>query len=439
MNAELSRLLWINLRWQRLLFVPTIAGLLVYLVHATADEPDDIKRYLLPFFYLCTGVWGCVSLFQSLSKDVRDRTLYWQIMLPVTPWQLTWSKLVGNLLFPWMGGIILIFPLLLADPGHRIHIFIILLIQCLQMLFTLSILARRTGNATADYLAFALTLLATVPLSGFVGALNNGDSKSGNGDWYGIAIDNPALFLSLSLLAHVAWALVGCWQAMIGVKQHTRTTSLWPAFLIFEVAYFLGFLHSGTSVIPSPIDNDLPITRLMATLLIILFYFYVAAWIGNTQSPHWRPFIDAIIRRDGKSVWQNIPLYLIILPALPLLLVALAAIKGADASKIGGIITLFALRDVTLLLLISFRSKNELARGTTLFILVVLYLILPWFLEVTELASPALLVPTLTAEGLESLNPSLISVSLQFLLVAFLFHRIHLSDYIKTIARQSRP
>ena len=28
MNAELSRLLWINLRWQRLLFVPTIAGLL---------------------------------------------------------------------------------------------------------------------------------------------------------------------------------------------------------------------------------------------------------------------------------------------------------------------------------------------------------------------------------------------------------------------------
>ena len=434
MNAELSRLLWINLRWQRLLFVPTIAGLLVYLAHATADGPDEIKRYLLlSSFYLCTGVWGCFSLFQSLSKDVRNRTFYWQIMLPITPWQLTWSKFIGNLIFPWMGGIILIFPLLLADPGHRIHIFIVLLIQCLQMFFTLNILAKRTGNATTDYLAFVLAFLATILLSGFVSALDNVGRKSGGDDWYGIALDNTALFLSLSLLAHVAWALVGCWQAMAGLKQHTRTTSLWPAFLIFEVAYFLGFFHSGM------IDSDLPITRLMVTLNIVLFYFYVAAWIGNTQSRHWRPFIDAIIRRDRKGVWQNVPLYLIILPALPFLLAALAVADGLDFLKIGSVITLFALRDVTLLLLISFRSKNEMARGTTLFILVVLYLILPSFLKITGLASTALLVPALVTEDLESLNLSLISVSLQFLFVAFLFHRIHFSDYIKTIARQSRP
>lgn len=361
-SAELLRILRSELNWQRLVFIPSIALLILFLIQTSAEEArrDEWHRQ---WFMLFAAGWGSFSLIWSIKEEFSNRTWYWQQMLPLTPRQLLGGRLAGVLLLPWVGGLLILTPILLSADA-LLSVLIAALVNAAALF--LALVTLRDGKAqmaipcivTVIFYVFSSTIV-TVPKEQVL--------------WYGWELAARSVAY-VSLLFYLGWALIGCLRLFAQAKHYPPQPLWWPLFLGSHLAYAGGFYGEIA---------DLPVSAPAFSLycftlwLLLWSGLYFCAFLNGRGG--FLLFIDSI-RRGGH--WrQHIPPWLV--TAICLLPVIAAYGISADEEMhtiwlTSTALSFFALRDLAILFIFALRPDGKLPEGITIVVLLVLYLLLPF-------------------------------------------------------------
>ena len=123
MNPELRRNLWLEITAHRLLAMPAVLGL-AFLVLAALDKPgavENVSLLALTGFGLLAGLWGSRLAANSIIDEMIDKTWDWQRLSTLTPWTMTWGKLVGSTAFAWYGSLICLAVFLVTATATNIN------------------------------------------------------------------------------------------------------------------------------------------------------------------------------------------------------------------------------------------------------------------------------------------------------------------------------
>ncbi|CAN5893409.1 hypothetical protein BH11PSE1_BH11PSE1_03230 [soil metagenome] len=274
MNPEFQRNLWLEASPRRIAWAAVV---LVMIYGATALVARDAASGPLPamagvgglVFVICGLLWGSRAAGGAVLGEIADRTWDFQRLSALTPWSMTWGKLLGAASLAWvcaLTGIVLMAGLMLVQgqPGALWMLaFLVALALFLQALCLAAALigvrkARAEGRVARAGgvlwgLIFGLILLMGVAgSSGFQrGAGLSGLSSflyaRGDITWWGQVF--PAIaFRTVATLAFAGWGLAGAWRLMRLELQMKNLPVVWPAFLIFLAVFLGGFAYSPGAV-----------------------------------------------------------------------------------------------------------------------------------------------------------------------------------------------
>jgi hypothetical protein len=393
-NPEFRRNLWLEFSPQRLILMPLVILLVLFVIgkfgadHAKEIANIILKSSLLGFVGLTT-IWGCIQASSALRQEFSDGTWDNQRMSSLTPWQMTWGKLLGSTLYAWYGGGILLLIALLAgaidaETGSQFAnalracvglALLALLVQVSSMMQMLLIWQRHPGKVQGRIGIIGSLILIWILGSSFSSLFGRYPTKMMDGGllWYGMKAG--ADFLLFSLFSLVAWAVIGLWQLMRRELLLRNRPWWWLAFLLFWMAWGGGF-----------------ITRLEEDQRWALFFMFCAmlTWVSvyvliffeKKDTAFWIRLLAAWKRRDGALLQHLLPNWLVSF-ALALLLSLLALLLSGPDHLVSKLlffisITAFALRDTAWILWLNLNPGARRPDGAALVSLAIAYGVLPW-------------------------------------------------------------
>jgi len=309
MNAELRRLLWLDFTGSRvgavLIAVAAIAGL-GWLIDGERFGSTTATLTLAAFIVL-TVAWGANQVGHALADELRERTWDQQRMSALSPWAMTWGKLVGASALPWLaGGSALAIHALAAMRealAWKLGLYVggALLIHALALFGALLMLQRRTQARSPLVLRFAGGLLAGAMVYAFF------QRERGVVPWMGETW--PLLPFAVAVIAQsAAWVLLGC-QRMMSEELQVRTQP-WamPAFVVWAGTLLGGFLIA----VDTPWSARIGIVAALA-VPIALAGAYFSAFALRTDPMLPRRLGVAAARGDWSRVGALLPPWLVAL------------------------------------------------------------------------------------------------------------------------------
>lgn len=424
-NPELAKNIWLELSLQRLITMPAILLLFVFLIfslNSGAENPWTTVHYFSFYGFIFIGIlWGMKSSSDAILDEYNDKTWDWQKMSSIGPWKLAVGKLIGSTIYNWYGAIIcwglfMYSATYTSQPKAEFKtgfllVTIMLGLHGLMILIALQLIRRTNANTKIKSNRIFLfgILFAGILSSIFSYFTLFGSSKMMQLTWYGIAI--PTLdFLLFTSIIYTIWIFAGLYRSMRTELQFTDPPSWWLFFLIFHFIFQYGFfLPEGKIVDLSAISTTLTLLFVETILLT-----YLLALSENKDIVLFRKLINALKSSDFPTFYKYIPLWLITLPIAKiagfLLLLFLLIFDENQLLKpflkeygltnkveIAGFyfaILLFALRDLGILLLLNFSNRPQRADTSMLVYLVLIYLILPILTSGLEIS--VILYPDIT-------------------------------------------
>ncbi len=301
------------------------------------------------------------------------------------PWTLAWGKLAGATVIPWYGGILCLAVYAASTPGPVANPFpgarqgwtatMFLLAAVLAQAATLFAALHSAGRdrvasraQSSAYLAFVL--LGVYPLVSF------GASRS-QLRWYGADVA-PLDFVVASLAAFAAFAVAGVWVRMRHELRVRTPPLLWPAFVLFAMAWAGGF--SGEARRPTARGAAVAIAFGVAVALT-----WATALVDRKDPVAFRRLARAVRESSWRRAVEELPPWLLALPfALGAALVLLAA-PGLLADPAEHLqvrlsvtaVTLFLVRDLALLLHLALGSRPRRAELFAIVLLLAGYVLVP--------------------------------------------------------------
>ena len=382
MNPEFQRNLWLEASPRR---VAWAAVVLVLIYGATALVARESLDGPLPamagvggfVFVICGLLWGSRAAGGAVLGEIADRTWDFQRLSALTPWSMTWGKLLGASSLAWicaLTGVALMAGLMLVQgqPGALWMLaFLIALALFLQAVCLAAALigvrkaraegrVARAGGVFWGLIVGLFLLSAVAGSSGFqrgAGLAGFSSFLYARGDitWWGQVF--PALaFRTLATLAFAGWGLAGAWRLMRLELQMKNLPVVWPAFLIFLAVFLGGFAYAGGG--------------LAAALLVGALAVALAAYAGAFAEP-----ADRVrLRQFGASAAKGdlaraLPLTpAAIIPFLLALLLVVAAFmiggagsafsQGPDPAQAAALLA-FVLRDLAVITLFRFGPRPQ--------------------------------------------------------------------------------
>jgi hypothetical protein len=391
MNPELLRYVWLEFSLHRLIAMPGVLVLVFLLAHAVSAESGAGSAKVLAgmaigFFVVIVGLWGTRQAADAVTREANERTWDGQRLSALSPWSMTWGKLLGAPVFAWYGGFFCLVVLLAAAPsdwpvGRYALLLVVaaILLHALALLF--SLLAARyeviRERRMPGLLVFFLLLFGVAP---WLGAILEKSQETVH--WWGGAF--PRLdFLLVSTAVFAAWAVFGACRLMCQELEVRTTPAAWVAFALFATGYPAGFLGGSDFLAGAGWLGRLGAVGLLSNLGMA--YMMLFAERSDAQT------IRRLLLRVEARQWRRA---LEELPCWPVSLL-LAAVSGllftlSPSQPFGELQRLFAplpllllaLRDCALYLFFSFgRPRRNWVEGATLLYLLVLYWILPALLR----------------------------------------------------------
>lgn len=401
-NPEFQRQLWLEFSPARLIGMPAVLALVFAAVGLAG--PSALPMVAQAGFVLLVGFYGARLASAALLDEVSEATWDAQRLSSLTPWQLTWGKLFGGTLFAWYGGVICLVVWLVSNAvqGHGLSWSLLVGmvaagvgLQAVSLIVALAAL-RRGGLAARRGGAWWIVLLVVFP---WFGALPRQVSP-GEVLWWGMGFE-AAVFYAATAVVFAAWAVLGAQRLMAGALQLPLRPQAWLGFQAWLAVFAAGFWPEGN-----------PVWRVgFALTACATTTAYLSLFIEPPRLDLWQRFA-ARWRAGGALAAAT-------LERLPLMLASLALALGgglvasvlAPDPQTGGIgralalaglpltWALLALRDLALACAIHWGPRARRAESTTLVVLVVLNLVLPWLLHAAGLSALAGLLQPLGAEG----------------------------------------
>lgn len=387
-NPELRRNLWLEFSLHRVIAVPVVIALIAMLIVAAGKDVLQNIAMAAAFGYVAIVLlWGTRLAGASVVDEARDRTWDAQRMSSITPWRMTWGKLLGAPSFAWYGGIILLVIFVLA--GSWVHIPVLryaaLMLCGAVMLHAMalngSVLAARKGMARRGTGTILIVLLAFMWLVPGMQALDNGDKPVA---WWGITL--PQLDFALGTAAVFgAWAVLGAYRSMCNELEIRTTPWALPAFMVFTATYFAGFplreIHSAS--------DFKAFFGVMATGVVVAMVIgYSLLFAEKSGATEWQRLRARMQAQLWRRALQELPLWLVAL-AVGSVMALVASVTGSSGGdkflhQIGTApiaLMLFAIRDAAIFQFFALARQPRRVEAATLFYLVLLYGLLPGLLK----------------------------------------------------------
>ncbi|WP_045224479.1 hypothetical protein [Methyloterricola oryzae] len=402
-NPELLRNAWLELTAHRLIATPLVILLLIALL--ASSDAEDWKRTAAPIaiagFVLASVLWGGRRAYDTIVEEVRAHTWDIQRMSAVSPWSMTWGKILGGNLYTWYVGTCCLATFMFTYDASAGGGYANWPAPSLCLLLVLSALfahgagllsglnAVRSGRLVKPARNLPITVLGLLLLF-WLGQvlLHQADSPV---LWYGIPWPAHDFVLG-SVGVFAAWSWFGAYRLM----SQALAVRLLPwgslAFVLFLTFYLCGFVDSATWSYPSRFAALGALIGSAAT--------YVEAWKERRDWIAVRRFLRSWRAGSIDEALLDTPSWLVV-AAFTLLMSALTGLlpDNQPPSSLPGmsqelfttlalsptVFALLMLRDIGLLYFFSLGRRPERAASTTLVYLLLLYIVLPGLLNLIGL------------------------------------------------------
>jgi hypothetical protein len=389
-NPEFTRNLWLEITPSRLVIMPVVLGAIFYLAFVTDDYrlSQTVFRSATLLFFLICMVWGTKLASESIMNEIRDHTWDGQRMSVITPWQLTWGKLLGSTVYSWYGSLICILLFGLSSQGRSpvqtVETMMVLMatgVLAHAMSLLASLMALQKERKFSKNQTTALLLLGIVVAGPFMSmALYN----YGKLTWYGISFDQTDFLLCTSV-SYAAWAVLGVHKLMRRELQMKNAPWAWYGFVLFLMAHLSGFFY-GTGSKGGMMEAASPV--FLAVFGVAVAAVYLSVFAENKELLSLQIVMRLFAARDWRRFLERAPRWLL---TLPMVAVAGAAVVGtAEAGKSGGALhvaafvaatVFFVLRDLGIVLYCNLGKQARRADLFSIVCLMLLYAIIPAILS----------------------------------------------------------
>ena len=397
MNPELQRNLWLEVTLHRLVLVPGVIFAGAAVLHAIDPTGTLLNKIALVSFLITTMVWGARQAANSVLEEARTHTWDIQRMCALSPWRMTWGKLLGATAMSWYAGIccLLLFIGSGAGTGHDGALVVVLVLAVAVLAQSTALIGALVGLRRGSGVQSRFANLLVVALLMFMlpNVMNIIDPQ-GRVSWY--TFDLPRLpFFAMTAVLFAAWAVLGAMRAMSMELKIGTWPGPWLAFSVFVATFGAGF--AGVAATPS-----LALARcLFAALgLTAIGQSYIAAFAYPSDPIQIRRTERAVAAGRWARALEELPLWPIS-AALALAAALIAAALGSAPQlthqrldNLGAVslaAALMMLRDVALLTYFGLTTRSGRAEATTLVYIGILDGLLPALLPHFGLAALAAL------------------------------------------------
>ncbi len=392
-NPELRRNLWLEFSTHRVIAAPVVIGLIALLMLA-AESKDVLHNITMAaaFGYVAVVLlWGTKLASDSVIEEARDRTWDAQRMSSITPWRMTWGKLLGAPSYAWyVGGILLLIFML---TGGLVNIPVLryaALMLCGAILLHAmalngSVLAARKGMSRRGTVTMLIVILAFAWMGPGLHVIDNMEKSVA---WWGLSVSQLNFSLGTAAVFG-AWAVLGAYRSMCNELEIRTTPWALPLFMLFTAAYFAGFplreIHSA--------GDPRAFFGVMATGVIVAMVFsYSLLFAEKSGATEWQRLRARVQARQWRRALQEMPLWLAalcvgIVMALAASVTGSGSGSGSDGRMLNHIgaapiaLMLFAIRDAAIFQFFALARQPRRVEAATLFYLMLLYGLLPGLLK----------------------------------------------------------
>ena len=397
MNPELQRNLWLEVTLHRLVLVPGVILAGAALIHAVDPTGLALNKVAIVGFLIATMVWGARQAANSVLDEARTHTWDIQRMCALSPWRMTWGKLLGATAMSWYAGIccLLLFVGSRAAIHQRDALVVILVLAVAVLAQGTALIGAVVGlhrgrglqSRIANVVVVALLMVMVPNVMSMI-------DPQATVSWY--VFDFPRLpFVALAAVLFAAWAVLGATRAMSTEFKIGSWPGPWLAFACFVAVFAAGFV--GIAATPS-----LALMRcLFATLtLTAIVQSYLAAFAYSSDPMQIRRTERAVAMGRWGRALEELPLWPIsaaLALAAALTTTALGSAPQFTYQRLDNLgpvslaAALMMLRDVALLTYFGMTTRRGRAEATTLVYIGILDGLLPALLPHLGLGSLAVL------------------------------------------------
>ncbi len=415
-NPELKRYFWLDFSLHRLFLTALIIGLLCYVFQLLFSERQSAE---LAFDLTCFFIflWGTKNASEAVTTEINNRTWDFQRQTALSPWSMTWGKLLGSTLFSWYGAFIsfAVYAFLTLNALDRLNI------PSNHLPLTQELALLILGGLFSQSLALLLSMQSIDQLSheknlksfryfvagSLIGILMTHYSfrflplSQNTITWHGWEI-NHGVFAFTSLVLFLAWSLIGLQRVFSKALHYAQWPWVWGLFSAFCMIYFSGLTEIDLQSFPSMDTQGLSIFKYVMFHLPYLTAFSIAILLTYfalfTDSLDIVTYIKMQARYQEKNRYellQQMPKWCISL--LCVLIGAIAVIvtdqpqndilKEISLSTLVLTSVLFLLRDILLFHYFHFTKPGQNVSTTIAVYLFMLYLLIPVLLQALHLSS----------------------------------------------------
>jgi len=415
-NPELRRNIWLDFNYHRIIMAPIIIGLIVYIVYLTGSQSSaaTIAFELACFFIF---LWGTKRSSETVIDEINNSTWDFQRQSSISPWAMTWGKLIGSTLYSWYGTAIclLLYSLLRTNTSHdfsgqiltsslsisqELSLLLLggLFSQAIALLLSIQVLSqirREKTNKTFRYFLAAFIIGAFTTNFCF-NALKGYDQQI---SWHGYAFALGPFALT-SLILFLGWAIIGLQRSFCKELQYQNIPWIWAGFNIFCMIYFSGLtsfqdfqfenLHfPELETIQQQLANAPLYTALFSAQLLTYFSLFT----DDLSLIRYKHFFSRIKEHNTIESLQQLPWWTISFTLTVIAgLIAMIKQQGVIFEKFSPTIFIltsifFLLRDIELIHYFNFSKNPKKALSTAVLYLFLLYMLLPLLFSALHLNS----------------------------------------------------
>ncbi|GAA6142986.1 hypothetical protein [Hydrogenophaga sp. 5NK40-0174] len=392
MNPELQRLLWLNISTLRLVLVPAIFGLV--LLAAGASMGDKLPHFASVagaiVFALFTVAGGAYSSSAAVSDERQDDTWDQQRMSALTPWAMTWGKLLGATVFHWYTGLICLVLMAWGMINHgqawsdtATGLFAAILFAVFAHAINLAASVQFSGTMPRRMLWLLPLILFVVFQSSLRSYV---DVNHETTQWWSLELSDRQHLLGTVILATLC-GLVASWRAMAQALAVPQWPWGMPALVVLISTYSLGYLQAV----------DIRGATQTVAGLSLAFAMLSAMTEAHTRS-HWQRLINHFKQGRAAKAIKALPVWPVMLVLAASAATVGLATKTPPASAVDWSrmplhldwsSVLVIARDCAVALFFAFAPQARRPRLAFLTYLAIAWVIVPWLLIVlTDKALP---------------------------------------------------
>lgn len=317
LNPEFQRNLWLHLGWQRLMAAATVGMTIAYAILLVSDF-TKLSYAANLILVMVLGMWGPRRAADSLAEEVASGTWESQRMSSLSAWSMAWGKLIGGCSFVWYCGLLALAVYIFAGfnlgfpPGRAgnfwLGIYLVLAGACLAHIVALGVALIRLRKMV-QYRRLTITLAQTCGFLVFVAVsgvgtapvFNQPDFEPASAYIYDNAYSWPLIRAVVGSI-FIIWGLVGVYRLMRAELQYRVWPWFWASFVAFCAVPAAGIAPwPGVGMVGTAIPT-------FATMVALT---YLSALADRRDPIRYRSGLLALKDRDFSRAVAEIPWWLV--------------------------------------------------------------------------------------------------------------------------------